>query len=401
MLTERRPALAVDLAELEASVADVTEAITLPPRCYTSSEFYAFEMEAIFAREWVCVGHQAQIPNPGDYFTVTVVDDPLLVVRGQDGEIRAMSAVCRHRGAVLAEDAGNCGRAFTCPYHSWTYDLEGTLLGAPEMTRTRGFDRRAVALPRVQVELWQGFVFVNFDPHAAPLGPRLREVEALLANYHLDQLATLPPATYEQPWNWKIMIENAMECYHCSYLHRGYHDPAPTRNLVMPPPLQHVDGVLVMRARTTHQDAAFNPTDRVLFPVIETLSAEDRHYFTWVNVLPSLIISAKHDHVRYLLMLPRGPEAMTLQVAWCFPPATLEHPRFEDLLELAKVANAPLLAQDRMVDIRVQQGMKSRFAPRGRYSFYEEHLVLFNRWLVERYRRALSGRANGRADQGE
>src|SRR5581483_676161 len=111
MLTERRPALAVDLAELEASVADVTEAITLPPRCYTSSEFYAFEMEAIFAREWVCVGHQAQIPNPGDYFTVTVVDDPLLVVRGQDGEIRAMSAVCRHRGAVLAGDAGDDAHA--------------------------------------------------------------------------------------------------------------------------------------------------------------------------------------------------------------------------------------------------------------------------------------------------
>src|SRR5581483_4613079 len=374
-----------DVEELEASTVELSEAITLPPRCYTSPEFYAFEMEAIFAREWVCVGRQEQIPNPSDYFTVTVVNDPLLVVRGQDGEIRAMSAVCRHRGAVLLEGAGNCGRSVTCPYHSWAYDLEGKLLGAPEMTRTRGFDRRAVALPRVRTELWNGFIFVTFDDETPPLGPRLREVEALIGNYHIERLVSLPPATYEQPWNWKVLIENAMECYHCSYLHRGYHECAPTRNLVMPPPLSHVEEVLVMRARTTHPDAAFNPTERVLFPVIETLSEEDRNHFTWICVLPNLVMSCNADNLHYFMLFPRGPSALTLQLGWCYPESTVNLARFDDLVEMSTVAYRPLLEQDIMVNKRVQRGLGSRFAPRGRYAWYEEHLLMFNRWLVKRY----------------
>ncbi len=393
MITEwrtQRAELPLDVEDLEASTAALADAITLPPAFYTSHAFYRFEIDAIFNREWICVGRQEQVPNPGDYFTVTLMDDPIVVLRGEDGQIRALSNVCRHRGAVLVEGAGTCAKSITCAYHSWTYDLEGRLRGAPEMMGTPGFDRRAVRLPSLRLEIWRGFIFVNFDADAAPLGPRLAEVDDLLGNYRLDQLVALPPASYDQPWNWKIMIENAMECYHCSHLHRGYHDSAPTKNLILPPPLSHVDGVLVMRARTTHPDAAFNPTEHVLFPVIDTLAEEDRNHFTWVNILPSLIISAKHDHVRYLLMLPTGPQSMQLQVAWCFPESTVELPRFPELLGMAKLAWAALLAQDTMVDIRVQTGMRSRFAPRGRYSFYEEHLLLFNRWLSKRYQEQLA-----------
>ena len=392
--------LPIDLQALEASTRPVSEAVMLPPEVYTSPAFYDFEMEAVFAREWVCVGRTEQIPNPGDYFTVTVVNDPLIVVRGEDGVIRAMSSVCRHRGAVLAEGAGNCGTRLACPYHAWTYDLQGRLRGAPEMARTPGFDRATTRLPQVALEDWKGFLFVNLDGQAPPLGPRLAEVDRLIANYHLEELSALPPATYEQPWNWKVMIENAMECYHCSYLHAGYHDCAPTRNLVIPPPLSHVEEVLVMRVRTTHPDAAFNPTERVFFPVIETLSEEDRSYFTWVNVLPNLILSCNADNVHYLLTLPRGPKAITLQVGWSFPASTLALPRFGDIWQMQAVAWQPILEQDTLVNQRVQQGLQSRFAPRGRYAWYEEHLVLFNRWLVKRYRQALEATASGATAEG-
>jgi len=383
-----------NFAALQDSAVDVSRALTLPPECYTSQEHYDFEVEAIFAREWVCVGRADQIPNPGDYFSVTVVNDPLVVVRGHDGEIRVLSSVCRHRAAVIVEGSGNCGTALTCPYHAWSYDLDGNLRGAPVMTRAEGFDRGGVKLPQVRVETWKGFVFVNFDPHAALLGPRLRDVEGLIANYRLEELSARPPATYEQPWNWKVMIENAMECYHCSFLHRGYHECAPTWNL-LPPQLKHVEDVLIMRVRTTHPDAAFTPTERVMFPVIETLSDEDRNHFTWVNVLPNLILSCNADNVHYLLLLPHGPASITLQVGWCFPASTLAMPRFDDLFAMASMAWAPILEQDTMVNMRVQKGLKSRFAPRGRYSPYEEHLVMFNRWLVKRYRTALQA-ANGR-----
>jgi hypothetical protein len=156
-----------------------------------------------------------------------------------------------------------------------------------------------------------------------------------------------------------------------------------------------VEEVLVMRVRTTHPDAAFNPTERVFFPVIETLSEEDRSYFTWVNVLPNLILSCNADNVHYLLTLPRGPKAITLQVGWSFPASTLALPRFQDIWQMQAVAWQPILEQDTLVNQRVQQGLQSRFAPRGRYAWYEEHLVLFNRWLVKRYRQALEGATNG------
>src|SRR5689334_421303 len=229
--------LPIDPQALEVSTRDVAEAVMLPAEVYTSQAFYDFEMEAVFAREWVCVGRTEQIPNPGDYFTVTVVEDPLIVMRGEDGVIRAMSSVCRHRGAVLVEGSGNCGRRLSCPYHAWTYDLEGRLRGAPEMARTPGFDRANTRLPQVALEDWKGFLFVNLDGNAPPLGPRLVAVDDLIGNYRLEKLASLPTTTYELAWNWKVMIENFMECYHCSYLHAGYHDCAPTRNLVIPPPL--------------------------------------------------------------------------------------------------------------------------------------------------------------------
>ncbi len=107
---------------LDSSARDFLSADTLPPQCYTSPQFYEFELEAIFCKEWVCLGHVHQIPRPGDYFTITIGDDPLIVVRDESGDVRVVSAVCRHRGMVLAEGSGHCDRLLVCPYHEWSYD---------------------------------------------------------------------------------------------------------------------------------------------------------------------------------------------------------------------------------------------------------------------------------------
>jgi phenylpropionate dioxygenase-like ring-hydroxylating dioxygenase large terminal subunit len=154
-----------------SSVVDVNEAQSLPPVLYTSPEFYTFEKEAIFAHDWLCVGRVDQVPEPGDWYAFTIVDEPLIVVRGKDGVVRVLSAVCRHRGMVVAEaGGGNCTK-FTCPYHHWSYGLDGRLLGAPAMERAVDFDKGDYALPSLPVEIWQGFIFTSFDPAAAPLAP--------------------------------------------------------------------------------------------------------------------------------------------------------------------------------------------------------------------------------------
>ncbi len=210
-------------AELRDSFADsiraVNEARLLPSLIYTSQEFYEFERQSIFQHEWLCVGRVDQVPEPGDFRCITIAGEPLIMLRDSDGSVGVISAVCQHRGMVLAEGSGNT-RRFTCPYHHWSYGLDGSLLGAPAMERAVGFDKGDHGLPRLRTELWQGFVFCNLDPDAVPLGPSLAKIDAMLENYDLPETVTREGKTLPGlQWNWKVMMENFNDPYHASRLH--------------------------------------------------------------------------------------------------------------------------------------------------------------------------------------
>ncbi len=180
----------------EAVRRPLLEAETLPPWCYTSRDFYDREVERIFARCWNFMGRADRIPEPGDYFTVDFVGRPLIVVRGRDGEIRAFDNVCRHRGSTIMEGVGNC-RVFVCPYHSWSYELDGRLRRAPEMDRTSGFDMSDWGLHPVRLETWGGFLFVNFDPGAGPLSAYLGDLPERLASHRLDDMVCTRLGEYD------------------------------------------------------------------------------------------------------------------------------------------------------------------------------------------------------------
>jgi phenylpropionate dioxygenase-like ring-hydroxylating dioxygenase large terminal subunit len=381
----------VPLDELEASTLDASRAMTLPPRCYTSPEFFEFEKAAIFRCQWLCLGRAEQIPTPGDYFTLTIADEPLIIVRDRDGEVCVLSAVCRHRGTLLAEDTGNCGRSFVCPYHSWSYDLHGQLIGAPGMEHTTGFDKRDVSLPRLQVELWNGFIFANFDDAAAPLGPRLRGLEALLADYHLaDLVTTAPDIIPDAPFNWKIMMENGVEPYHAPFLHRRY---VPSRGDDTLHSLEWSDdsGAIVSQIEVplppgVEMDVGVTPHGGCYFPVIESLTREQRRRFSFATVPPNLMLGWQADLVFWFLLVPNAPESVTLRWAYCVPETTMRLPTFEDLLQLTREGVEVFNRQDFPVNASIQRGYRSHFAARGRYSNQELVLVQINRWLVKRYR---------------
>ena len=144
------------------------DAETLPAWCYTSPAFYRREVERIFMKVWNFLGSADRIPNPGDYFTLNFVGVPVIILRDAKGKLRAFANTCRHRGSELLEGEGNC-KLIVCPYHSWTYELDGALRGAPEMDQTHGFDRKDYGLIPIKLDTWGGFLFINFDPDAAPL----------------------------------------------------------------------------------------------------------------------------------------------------------------------------------------------------------------------------------------
>ena len=375
------------LASFDDSVGPVDEARLLPPVLYTSPEFYEFERRAIFRREWLCVGRADQLAEPGDFRCVTIAGEPLIVVRDQGGELRVMSAVCRHRGMVLAEGSGNC-RRFTCPYHHWSYGLDGRLLGAPAMDRAVGFDPAEHGLIELKTEIWQGFVMANFDPGAAPFGPTMAKIDAMLENYGLAATTTLEGKTIPGlAWNWKVMMENFNDPYHASRLHGPLQTFAPSHmNDFLD--WDDDDGAIGRIQHFTDMDGSFNPTKRCLLPVFANLTEDQRRRGGFVLIPPTLALAIVPDEVAYFIISPDGPGHITIHIGYCFESSALKDPMFEYLFEAAEAGVNNFNVQDIYADEMTQKGLNSHLAPRGRYSWQEETLVQFNRWLVKRYRQS-------------
>lgn len=348
------------MAALEQSIIDPADAKFFPPELYTSEEWFEFEKAAIFERNWLCIGRADQVANEGDYFTIDINDDPLVVVKS-NGQIRVMSNVCQHRGHLVVEDAGNIPRGLMrCPLHFWSYNLEGSVVHTPEMQQTN-WDKANCSLPQLKVELWQGFIFCNYDQEAAPLAPTLTSLEKEMENYGVADMVSLPSLEIPSyPWNWKIMLENFMEPYHNAYLHKGIHDFAlghgfcehsPDENVIM-----HPTGF-------DRRDGAFNPIHRALLPPIETLTDEQRQRVMFAMVPPMTPIGLVPDHMFYFIILPKGANEISLRIGLCVPPESTNVENFDHIVRWIVDGVMMYNEQDVKADTLVQRGLKSKFAP--------------------------------------
>jgi phenylpropionate dioxygenase-like ring-hydroxylating dioxygenase large terminal subunit len=374
-----------------SSVLDFAQAESLPPACYVDPEFFEFEKETLFYKEWLCVGRESWVKEPGDYFCSKHVGEPLVITRTKSGEVAAMSAVCQHRGMLVAEGRGHA-RGLVCPYHHWFYSLSGELVAAPEMDRTCNFEKSNHNLARLKVEIWQGFVFVNFDAGALPLAPRLRALDDVVANYDLANLDGPPaPEPNRYNWNWKVMFENNNDGYHANRLHHGpLHDPVPS-SLACFPELPDESAGYYRTNGSLHPDASFNPTLKALLPVFPKLTDAERNRVVFVNVPPTLSLVMNTDLVLYLIIQAEDADHHSMMMGSLVEPDAMKNPMFDRLMKFNQEAVQDIVSQDLHVDELVQQGLKSKFAPRGRYSWQEGAQRQLNVWLVDRYRRGWEG----------
>lgn len=194
--------------------------VVVPGYWYTDPKIFAQERERIWYKTWQFVGRQEQLANPGDYFSCTIADEPILVTHTPSGKLQAMYNVCPHRGMRVVEGQGNCKRLL-CPYHHWTYDLEGQLQSVAYPECFPGLDKSSIALPKVQVDTWGGFIFVNLDPEAESLKDYLAGLPEHMEQYShpWQALRVAHRATYKVPFNWKILLENYIDAYHIPMLH--------------------------------------------------------------------------------------------------------------------------------------------------------------------------------------
>ena len=374
------------MAALDASIEDVSKASTLPAELYTSADVLALETEAIFMKEWLCVGRAERIPNVGDWFTVTIVDEPLIIARNKAGDVCAMSAVCQHRAMQVCEGEGN-STTFKCPYHHWNYGLDGRLLGAPAMERTEAFNKADFGLPQLRVEEWLGFVFVNFDQDASPLAPTLERYSPFVQNYDLENAVCPGTFTLEgMPWNWKVMFENFNDGYHANRLHEYVQDFCPSNLSDFPVPWNDDSNVIFRTGGYTHIDGGFNATHRVIMEVFPDLTEEERTRSTFALMPPTLCFGTAPDQCFFFLIRPTGPETIDVEIGYIFHPSALDDPLFDQKMALSDAGVQVFVDQDQDATTKVQRGLRSRFAPRGRYSWQEESHIQFNRWLVQRYR---------------
>jgi phenylpropionate dioxygenase-like ring-hydroxylating dioxygenase large terminal subunit len=385
----------IELAEFEESVADPMAARFFPPDAYVAEDFYRFELAAVWEREWLCVGRLEEIPTPGDYFAIELLGEPLLIVRAAEDEVVALSAVCRHRGMIVAEGNGNCGRAFVCPYHHWAYDRHGRLIAATQMDPVGTFDRDEIRLPRLRSEIWHGFVFVSFDEDVASLAERLEPLEELVGPYRLEELRGEFMAdpdyhlTFDCEWNWKVYMDGQSECYHCDKLHGttpcmlGYDFDTMAIGRVDPE-----RGIFNYRMRSRVPDVTLNHTGTAIFPIIEGLAEEQRWTTNSIVIAPNVFMQLLPDSVIAVCWSPTGPTSVRVKRHRLYPPATLERDDFQEIHAEEETAVREFVEQDLYAFARVQRGLQSRFAPRGPISAREQAMVGFNRWLVDRYRRA-------------
>ena len=199
---------------------DLASAATLPSTWYRDPDVLALEQDRVFARAWQLVGHTEQVRLPGDYFTCTVADEPLVVTRADDGAIHAFSNVCRHRAGPVARGSGH-RKALLCGYHGWAYTLDGRLQSTPEWDGVRCFDRSAQTLPPVRVETWGPFLFVCLDPGVPPLSRVLGAIPEETRHLTLEPMRLFKKVDYEVACNWKVYVDNYLEGYHIPIVHPG------------------------------------------------------------------------------------------------------------------------------------------------------------------------------------
>jgi phenylpropionate dioxygenase-like ring-hydroxylating dioxygenase large terminal subunit len=292
------PALS-PLAELAANVArPFGEARAMPKSVYTSEEFLAAELRHVFAKEWYCVGRASALAKPGDYVTFELAGQPLMVMRGRDGNLSALSNVCLHRMSTLLEGRGNRA-SITCPYHGWTYNIDGSLRAAPAMAGNAGFRREDYCLPRVRCEEWLGWILVTLNPEAPPAARHFAEVEELIRPYDMTNYTEWFTESFVWNTNWKILAENFMESYHLPVCHAGtIGGLSKLDEMICPPSPPHFNWHTILK------DPHFKIA--CAHPGNTRMEGDLRRTTMLLALYPSFLITLTPGYFWYLSLHPKG-----------------------------------------------------------------------------------------------
>lgn len=342
-------------------------ASTLASRQYLDPAVLGEENRAVFGRTWQLAGRADQVREPGQYFTLTIGEEPVLVVRGSDGVLRAMSNVCRHRAGPVARGEGK-RPVLQCGYHGWTYSLDGRLARTPEFDGVQGFDRASCALPEFGVDIWNQLVFVNLDRASESLPEFLGELLADMPPHDYSGFQLAKRKVWELNCNWKVYVDNYLEGYHIPIVHPGLFRELDYANY---------------RTETRHRySIQYAPTRRP--ERIRTAGGDDQVRYFWI--FPNLMLNVYPDNFSTNLIVPLGHGRTATIFDWYFkdPEASKAE------LDQTVLFSDEIQLEDIDICEAVQRGLQSSTYDRGRFSPQRENGVHHFHLLYEEYLRNAS-----------
>ncbi len=333
-------------------------ATTIPATWYFDPAMLAREQTTVFAHTWQLVGRSEQVALPGAYFTTTIAGEPILVVRGADEKLRALSNVCRHRAGPIAEGTGQ-RKILQCGYHGWTYTLDGRLHGTPEFEGVECFSKAEVCLPQFSVDEWAGLVFVNLDKACESLTETLEDLPTRLLHQDLSEMKFALRKDWYIDCNWKTYVDNYLEAYHIPLVHPGLHRE-----------LDYANYRTETKRYYSMQHAPIKPNDNMRLRLSETETQNQTQFF-WL--FPNLMLNVYPDNYSTNLIVPLGPERTLTIFEWFF--CNPESDEVQEKLRRTVEFSDEIQIEDIRICEAVQRNLKSRTYSTGRYSVQRENSV--------------------------
>ena len=352
------------LSQLKANVAvPFNQAHAMPKAVYTSEDFAAKEVEQIFSKEWFCVGRASMLSKPGDYVTLELANQPIMVIRDRGGTLRAQSNVCLHRMSILLKDTGNTG-TIVCPYHGWSYNLDGSLRAAPAMTRNEGFSKDNYRLPQIRCEEWLGWMMVTLNPDAPSPYKKLADVEDLIADYGMENYVEDFHEQFVWNTNWKVLAENFMESYHLPVCHaKTIGGLSKLDEMVCPPGLATFNYHTILKDDTLKIALAHPSNTR--------MQGERRRTTFLLAIYPSLLITLTPGYFWYLSLHPKGAGQVRVIFGGGMSPDFANDPDAQAHFRQLKTLLDDVNVEDKGCTERVYRGLCSEMAKPGHLSHLE------------------------------
>lgn len=365
------------LSELAANVdVPFERAHAMPKSVYTSEEFNAREISGIFRKDWLCAGRASALEKPGDYTTMEIAGEPIMVIRDSDGNLRAQSNVCRHRMSTLLEGRGNVG-SIVCPYHAWTYGLDGALRGAPAMMHNDAFKRQEICLPQVRCEDWQGWIMVTLNPDAPPVSEALGDVSRLIGHFGMENYVETFREHHHWNTNWKVLAENFMESYHLPVCHSGtIGGTVDLAEMTCP------EGFPAFNYHWILKNDSFDLT--LAHPNNKHLKGDDRRKTYLLSIYPALMITLTPGYFWYLSLHPDGPDHVNILYGGGLAPEFVEDPASDENFARLKSILDDVNDEDRGCTEKVYQGLCAGLSDPGPLSHLERPNFEFANYIYQR-----------------